>query len=152
MSETPIIEMKITLFNWIHLDPVLKAKLAGAFHIPRRGVIHVSDGQIVSDGYQYEDLVSCLTLKNLQRYTKSDKTDFIELLNLCVQKLTLTQNGQPRKPRGRPRKVQLGAVTVTTIPTFSGPTTSDTTPLMSTLPETIPTGSEDQTVQRERVS
>lgn len=108
-EQTPQVKMEISLFNWINLPSDIKAKLAGAFHIPRRGVSHVSDGQIVADGYLYEDLTARLNLKDLQRYTKSDKTDFIELLNLCIQKLTLNQNGQPRKPRGRPRKITANA-------------------------------------------
>jgi hypothetical protein len=79
--------MNIEIYGWMALPKETKEKLAGVFHIPKRGTVHVSDGQIVEDGYMKEDLVQCLNLEAMQKYSKSKKADFIGLLTACVRRV-----------------------------------------------------------------
>jgi hypothetical protein len=90
--------MNIEIYGWISLPKEIKDKLAGVFHIPKRGTVHVSDGRIIEDGFMKEDLTRCLTLEAMQKYTGSTSDKFIELLSLSIEKVegNVVPPGEPQ--------------------------------------------------------
>lgn len=66
----------------------LKEKLAKTFGIPKSGYTHVSDGQVVTDGYTEQDL-SVLTLEKLQEFVceKLPEDTFESVFNKVIERL-----------------------------------------------------------------
>lgn len=73
---------------WVRLPYGVKDRIATLFKIEKRGITHVVDGQVQSDGYLDNDL-AILNVPNLQKLLDSDETDLFILFNTLVNNITL---------------------------------------------------------------
>lgn len=75
----------LNVSHWLAIPRSVRDRFAKVFGLSPSTSVHVSDNQIVTDGYTQEDLKP-VTLEALQSYTGSDSKDFYALLDSAVTK------------------------------------------------------------------
>ena len=93
-----MLEAQLTQPQWIGLSQEVKDKLINIFHIPRTEPTKVNQGfhegklqtVVSSDGHSHKDL-SVISVKAMQEFLGSDKTDFYALFEDVVNKISTTQ-------------------------------------------------------------
>lgn len=73
--------------NWRKLPLPTRTLVAQVFNIPKVGSTHVSDNQVVSDGYNIEDVERALNVDAIQKYIGIEVTDLEVLWDLMVAKV-----------------------------------------------------------------
>ncbi len=72
---------------WLKLSLPTRQKLATQFSIGKTRATHVSDNQIVDDGYEVKNIESQITEKSLQEYLGTSETDAHKLWAMTLDKI-----------------------------------------------------------------
>ena len=83
---------QISVPDWVKLPSETRQKLIKQFSIPKTGGSEMQliggQRQLVSDGHTHLDL-KVMSVEKLQQFTESTSTDFYELLNKTIEKLSV---------------------------------------------------------------
>lgn len=74
--------------QWRELPLQIRNKIAIQFQIGKTKPIHVSNNEVVDDGYEIKNIESQLTVPNLQTYLASSETDLTKLWLELVDRMT----------------------------------------------------------------
>ncbi len=78
-------EIQVSVHDWLALPMRVRLKLREVFAIPKSQGTIVENNTVKSDGTTFNDLQH-ITLEKMKAYLGTDG-DFVELFNLCVEKL-----------------------------------------------------------------
>jgi hypothetical protein len=101
--------------NWLKLSLPTRALLAEQFGFKKTGSVHVSDNQVISDGYNIHEVEAALNPEAVQKFVGVEHADPMTLWQLMVDKIEgkvsekkpepiITPETTEPKRRGRPSK------------------------------------------------
>ena len=81
--------------TWLEVPPEIREKIRKEFNVPKSGGVRVAQGLfhgkimsiVESDGTSTSDL-SFITLEAMQKYMKSEETDYYKLFNNVVKRMS----------------------------------------------------------------
>ncbi len=80
--------IQVNIHDWLALPMKTRIKLREIFAIPKSKGALVEGNVVKSDGTTHEDL-QAITIEKMQNYADMQlETDFVQLFNACVEKIT----------------------------------------------------------------
>jgi len=73
--------------HWLKLNAATKIKLADKFNIKKTGSVHVSNNEVVYDGYAIKDVENGLNLNAVKAYLETEENDMALLWQPLVDKI-----------------------------------------------------------------
>ena len=95
--------------SWVALPLSTRVQIAEKFGIKKKGMTHVINNHIQSDGYEVKDIESAITLHSMQDFLGTEEEGLNELWEMMVAKIEgrearIESNYVIKKPLGIPRK------------------------------------------------
>ena len=72
---------------WLKTSLGTRYKIASIFGFNRKRPTHVSNNEIVDDGFDLKDIEENLSVVNLQKYLNVEGTDIVRLFDMAVDKM-----------------------------------------------------------------
>ena len=76
--------INLSYSKWLSIPLYLRAKIAHEFGIAKVRSTHVSDNQVVDDGYNLHDIENTLTKERLETFLNTKSDDMNVLMDLLV--------------------------------------------------------------------
>lgn len=99
---------QMTIPQWLSLPITVRLRLKALFNVPRSSGTEVLNQTVMSDGHTHKDLAH-ITVEKMQAFLGVKTTDFFDLLNEVVSKvsLELSQTTEQKMAAARKEKEEL---------------------------------------------